>query len=311
MDNGFRLTRTQLVLFSLPAIPATMLLAPIALFLPAYYTTELGLSLSAWAGIILAARIWDIVTDPVAGIVCDRFPSRWGRRRHWIVVGTPLLMFASALLLLPGPFVSSMTITYALVAMCLLQLGQTVFGLNHQAWGAELSTSYHERSRIMGWRAAVGGIAPLFAFGIPMIIERTTSDPSVASEQKLRFLAYCVIVLLPITAAIAIRYVPERPSQIIAKARISIADSWKLLLSNTIVLRMIVIEVFAALPFSIAIALNVFYISYILQEPELISTLLVVAFLTILIAIPVWVRISARYEKHKLLTVAFTLGAVF
>ena len=306
-----RLSGAKLALFSLPAIPAAMLLMPVSFFLPAYFTTELGLSLSAWAAIILIARIWDIVTDPIAGVVCDRFPSRWGRRRHWLVIGVPVLMIACVLLLLPEYFISGMTVVYALLAMCLLQLGQTVFGLNHQAWGAEISTLYHERSRIMGWRSAIGGIAPLFAFGIPMIVERTTSDPSVANTEKLRYLAYCVLVLLPVTTAIAVRYVPERPSQLVSKARVSMLESWKLLVSNSIMLRIIVIEIFAALPFSIAIALNVFYVSYVLEAPEMVSTLLVVIFLATLISMPIWIRISARFEKHKFLTFTYSVGAVF
>ena len=79
-DAG-RLSGAQLVCFSLPAIPAAALLTPVNFFPPAYFTTELGLSLSAWAGIVLVARIWDMVTDPVVGVVCDRVPyARFNNR---------------------------------------------------------------------------------------------------------------------------------------------------------------------------------------------------------------------------------------
>ena len=32
------------------------------------------------------ARIWDLITDPIMGIVIDRFESRWGRRKHWVAL---------------------------------------------------------------------------------------------------------------------------------------------------------------------------------------------------------------------------------
>ena len=80
-DDAGRLRSAQSVCFSFPAIPATSLLTPVNFFLPAYFTTELGLSLSAWAGIVLVARIWDIVTNPVVGVVCDRVPyARFNNR---------------------------------------------------------------------------------------------------------------------------------------------------------------------------------------------------------------------------------------
>src|SRR5690606_4799847 len=133
-------------------------------------TGELGLTLGQWTLIVLVSRVFDMAVDPVIGVLCDRVATRWGRRRHWLVIGAPIMMLACVMLFIPQVFTSQMTVPYAMIAMCLMQAGVTIFGLNHQAWAAELSDDYHERSRIMGWRALLGGIAPLLAFGIPAII---------------------------------------------------------------------------------------------------------------------------------------------
>jgi Na+/melibiose symporter-like transporter len=306
------LSSRELLCYALPAIPLAALVFPVNFFMAPFFTGELGLSMNAWALIILVARIWDIVTDPLAGVVCDRLPSRLGRRRHWLVIGTPLLMTACLLLFMPRLFIDGMPMVYALAVMCLLQLGQTVYGLNQQAWGAELSEDYYERSRIQGWRAAVGGIAPLVAFGIPMVVELAADRPETANGDKLFYIGLFVLLTLPLFTAIAVSTVGERPSRIALppESRLELLESWRRLIRNRVMLRLLVIDVFAALPFSVATAINFFYVAYVLEAPRLMSSLLLVIFLTSLASMPVWVRMSRHFEKHRLMTVAYCCGAV-
>ncbi|WP_257817154.1 MFS transporter [Phenylobacterium sp. J367] len=80
----------QLAAYGLPTIPLQAMLAPMGIFLAPFYTGELGITLTTWAIILGVTRIVDIVLDPLVGIVSDRLPSRWGRRRHWVVGATPL-----------------------------------------------------------------------------------------------------------------------------------------------------------------------------------------------------------------------------
>ena len=51
--------------------------------------------------IIFAARLSDAITDPLMGVLCDRTKTPWGRRKPWILIGTPLLMLALYKLFLP------------------------------------------------------------------------------------------------------------------------------------------------------------------------------------------------------------------
>ena len=107
----------QLIAFSLPAIPLAAMTIPVGFLLPPFYTGEMGVSLTTWAFIILAARIWDIATDPLIGALCDRFTTRWGRRRHWVVLAAPLLMLGCALVFMPQLFVHRVTALYLFMSM--------------------------------------------------------------------------------------------------------------------------------------------------------------------------------------------------
>lgn len=91
MNEG-RLSNWRLLLYAGPAVPIAALGVPISVFLPQFYAGEMGLGLATVGTIFLICRLWDVVTDPVMGFLSDKYPSRWGRRRHWIALSVPILI---------------------------------------------------------------------------------------------------------------------------------------------------------------------------------------------------------------------------
>ena len=75
----------RLVAYSLPGFALAMPMIPALVFLPAFYGTALGLSAAGLA--LLIARSIDVLVDPFVGILSDRYTTRWGRRKPWIVGG--------------------------------------------------------------------------------------------------------------------------------------------------------------------------------------------------------------------------------
>jgi MFS family permease len=85
-----RVSTSQIVSYSLPAFGTAMVLLSVAVYLPNYYTDELGLSAGLLSWVLMAGRLWDAVTDPVMGHISDRTRSRWGRRRPTSGAAVPL-----------------------------------------------------------------------------------------------------------------------------------------------------------------------------------------------------------------------------
>lgn len=85
------LTKWILGSYGAPATPLAMVGLPMAVFLPAVYADSEGFGLGlAFVGIVLVlARLFDGVTDPVVGLLSDRVRTRWGRRKPFILLGTP------------------------------------------------------------------------------------------------------------------------------------------------------------------------------------------------------------------------------
>ena len=66
---------------------------------PLYFTNVFGLTFADAAALMLVARIFDVVTDPVMGSLADRTQSRWGTYRPWLIFGAIPFGLVFALLL--------------------------------------------------------------------------------------------------------------------------------------------------------------------------------------------------------------------
>ena len=66
---------------------------------PLFFTNIFGLTVADTATLMLIARLFDVVTDPLMGSLADRTQSRWGTYRPWLIFGAVPLGLVFALLL--------------------------------------------------------------------------------------------------------------------------------------------------------------------------------------------------------------------
>ena len=66
---------------------------------PLFFTNIFGLTVADTASLMLVARLFDVITDPMMGALADRTQSRWGTYRPWLIFGAIPLGLVFALLL--------------------------------------------------------------------------------------------------------------------------------------------------------------------------------------------------------------------
>ena len=151
-----RLPLSRIMAFSTLSLPLGALAVAIAVYLPPYFASHLGVSLTVVGGAWALVRILDLFVDPVLGMVMDRTRTPFGRYRLWTVLGAPILMIALYALFEAPQGVGG---AYLIAWLLVMYLGQSILVLGQSAWGATLSPAYHERSRLFGALAAVGVVS--------------------------------------------------------------------------------------------------------------------------------------------------------
>lgn len=294
------LPRSTLFFYGLSDMPIQMAAIPVASFLPNYYSSDLGLSITAVGTIWLIARFFDAVTDPLMGWVSDRTRTRLGRRRIWMVAAVPLLMLAIWKLFMPEPPVDE---AYLLTWLIMLWTGWTMLFIPYYAWAAEMSGDYNERTRITGWRAWIGMAANVVSKLVPVIAFAVFDYGGV--EATLWLIGTMTIVLLPITVGLTVTMVPE-PKHFVP-ARMPLLQGLRIMWGNGPFKRLLIAFFVNQLGSAISTALVVFFIRNVLEDDSNSITMLLVFYVANLIGIPFWVRVSERYGKHR--TWAFALTA--
>ena len=71
---------------------------------PLFFTNVFGLTIADTATLMLIARMFDVVTDPLMGSLADRTQSRWGTYRPWLLFGAVPMGVIFALLLYTPDF---------------------------------------------------------------------------------------------------------------------------------------------------------------------------------------------------------------
>jgi sugar (Glycoside-Pentoside-Hexuronide) transporter len=66
---------------------------------PLFFTNIFGLTFADAAALMLVARLFDVVTDPIMGSLADRTQSKWGTYRPWLIFGAIPFGLVFALLL--------------------------------------------------------------------------------------------------------------------------------------------------------------------------------------------------------------------
>jgi GPH family glycoside/pentoside/hexuronide:cation symporter len=139
-------------------------------FLLFYYTQVLGLSGTLSSLALAIALVFDAVTDPLAGTLSDRTRSRWGRRHPWMYASALPLAAAFFLVFAPPAHLSGWSLFAWLVVFTIATRGaMTLFHVPHMALGAELSSDYHERTRIVMTRSIFAAIGSYLAGGLGLL----------------------------------------------------------------------------------------------------------------------------------------------
>ena len=161
--------------FGLGTIGRDMVYSLVSMYLIFYLTDVINLPTSTlwWvAGIILIARIFDALTDPLMGFIVDNTRTRWGKFKPWIAVGIISSPVFTVLLftdfgLEGGAYIAAFAVFYFMWG-----ISYTTHDISYWSMLPALSVDQKEREKIgaiaricanVGLFFVVAGIVPLTA----------------------------------------------------------------------------------------------------------------------------------------------------
>lgn len=293
---------STIVAFGSIALPIGTIGLPVAIYLAPVYSGQLGIGLGVIGWAMIATRLLDFITDPLVGVISDRWRPKIGRRKVWLIIGNFVMMTGIYLLFRPHDGVN---IGYFLAALSLVYFGYTTLLLPYKAWGAELSDDYHVRTRISSM-SQFFNIAGLIASTlIPAYI---LSRNGATGTDVLAGLSVFILIGLPLSSLIVFFCVPE-PDAPIQKTPFSFRHAAKLLINNGPFALLTCVVFIATIGETFRQTITVFFARDVVGVTN-IGAVYFYYFIAGLIMVPVWTWLAAKIQKHRALMLALSIVAL-
>ena len=134
---------------------------------PFFFTNVFGLTVADAAALMLVARLFDVVTDPMMGAIADRTQSRWGTYRPWLIFGAIPLGLVFALLLYTPDLGPAGKRIYAYALYLLMMVVYTAVNVPYGSLLGVMTDDDNEKNQFSSYRmvgAYAMGFVMLFSF---------------------------------------------------------------------------------------------------------------------------------------------------
>ena len=119
---------------------------------PLFFTNVFGLTVADTATLMLVARLFDVVTDPIMGSIADRTRSRWGTYRPWLIYGAIPFGLIFALLLYTPDFDLAGKRIYAYTLYLLMMAIYTAVNVPYGSLLGVMTDDDNEKNQFSSYR---------------------------------------------------------------------------------------------------------------------------------------------------------------
>ncbi len=289
--------------YALPDIPIAMLLYCVAMIIPGFYATYAGVAPATIGSVIVIARLFDAITDPVIGVWSDRTRSRLGARKPWMIAGGLVSIISIQFLFTPGTQSSGL---YLLGWIAALYLGWTMMIVPYDAWGAEISRDYVQRSRIFAYRASAYYFGSILFLASPLLPIFETTE---FSAEVITFNATSISVLIIICVASAVLFAPDGQVKL-DTARPRLKELAQSLRQNRPMKLFLIVYMLNGLSLGMFLPLSFVYVVNYLALPDKFSIILLGFVVASFVAMPLWLKSVKRFGKLRAWSVGIIINTI-
>lgn len=160
------------------------------------YMTSLGIEAMVASTIMMVAKFWDAITDPLMGFISDNTRSRFGRRRPYMFGGGICLILGLFLLFAPikewGMDVSGM-VAYITVMYILWNTFSTITQVPYCSMASDISASFRERNNANTVKLVFNAASSGISYVVPLLLLEAYVTPETAFLPSLSATEFWII----------------------------------------------------------------------------------------------------------------------
>ena len=304
------------IAYGMPGLGAGYMYLLMSLYVMKFSTDVLLIAPAVMGVIFSISRIWDAVSDPIAGYLSDRTTFKFGRRRTWMLISFIPISFGFLAVFSPPESMQGQSLDlWMMIAILSFYSAITLLNVPHMALGAELSEDYHERTRLFGVRHigfTLGSILALVSMSL-LISEENNPDGDVRQlASSLAFYAIGAMSLMIFFAVSKLKENPKFQNRVNKNPFKAFRDVW----INPHAKILIIVLFIENLGGAVIGVLTLYVTQYIVEAPAWAPLIIFAYMLPSALSVPLWIPLSRRFGKIRLwvFSLAFTgisFGGIF
>ncbi len=202
METKRFVSKKELWMYALGAGGQGMIYAMMSSYISDYYVNVLQLPLMFVLLLMLLARVWDAINDPMMGMIVDRKTTKWGKMRPYIIFATPAISILTLLMYCSPSLEQKSLMIFSAVVYILWGMAYTVADVPFWSIPNVMTPDAKERGSVISFTKIINSIGSalpevlFLACGLllPMFISED-SDPLKYNKTKYFVIALAAVII--------------------------------------------------------------------------------------------------------------------
>lgn len=200
MEEKFYVPKKESAIYAIAALGQGLVYSCMSSYVTDYYMNVLGLNAMFVILLMLLARVWDAVNDPLMGMIVDRHKTKKGRLLPYpIITALPIAILTILMFIPPIGFnLSNKTIgMYVYVAFIYVLWGMVYTSSDVPFWSMPnlMTPNPGERGKIISYGRTVGGVGSAVTVVLPIIVGFFLAKSENADVMKYAIMAISMSVI--------------------------------------------------------------------------------------------------------------------
>ncbi|BAX82586.1 MFS transporter [Labilibaculum antarcticum] len=273
-----------------------------------FYTDTFGISAAAAGTIMLIARFWDMISDPIMGIIADRTNTRWGKFRPYILwMALPYSVLAVLTFTTPdlGP---TGKVIYAGVTYMLLMTVFTAINLPYSSLGAVMTSDSYERAGLNSYRFIFAFIGQFIVSGTALSLALYFGQGDNAKGYQYTLILFSIIsfALFMITFKTTKERVKPPKEQ-----KENLKEDFRNLFKNRPWVILFFVGIISFIMFAMQNLSIAYYFKYYIGKEENVQLFNVIGTVALIVAIPFSKPLAKKFGKRNVFLASSLLSGFF
>ncbi|MCY1635782.1 MFS transporter [Marinifilum sp. D737] len=273
-----------------------------------FYTDTFGISAAAAGTIMLIARFWDMISDPVMGIIADRTKTKWGKFRPYILwMAVPYSVLAVLTFTTPnlGP---TGKVIYAGTTYFLLMTVFTAINLPYSSLGAVMTSDSYERAGLNSYRFIFAFVGQFIVSGtaLSLALYFGGGDTAKGYQYTLILFGGISLILFLITFKTTRERVQPPKDQ-----KENLKEDFKNLFKNRPWVILFFVGIISFIMFAMQNLSIAYYFKYYIGNEENVQLFNVIGTVALIVAIPFSKPLAQKFGKRNVFLASSLLSGFF